>query len=468
MLHTNMKILYRTKQIILLLGDGVMFFGSFWLAFWIREFRVPSVETLTHHLGLFGMIFFIWIIVNYINGLYDLSHMDRPRWYQRIAEAGLMSFVVSILVLYLHPQRDITPKTLLFLNITLGYIFSMVWRVIYRSIIGYKRLRTSILIVGYSKEIQELISIVHNSPEKSYEVVAIIDPEKQVNKENLDPNTALYHSYTAIRPAITKHAADVIVTAPHLTDDQMVSRELYELLFWSVRIIDFYTLYETLTNRVSPSAFSEDWFLSNLSSIEHPIYNKFRRLINYIAILILGAFFIILLPIAALLIRLDSKGPILFKQKRVGEGGKTFMMYKFRTMYALAEDGSAEHGEAQFATKNDKRITRVGKILRKIRIDELAQIINLVKGDLTLIGPRPERPEIVEKLEAQMPYYPLRHMVKPGITGWAAINQHYTDTLETSLQKLQYDLYYIKNRSIVMDLSILLRTVNVVMRMMGQ
>jgi len=137
-------------------------------------------------------------------------------------------------------------------------------------------------------------------------------------------------------------------------------------------------------------------------------------------------------------------------------------------MYALSEDGSAETQGVEFAKKDDKRVTLVGKILRKSRIDELPQFINILKGDISFIGPRPERPEIVEELKTQMPYYPLRHIIKPGITGWAAIHQHYTDTLETSLQKLQYDLYYIKNRSILLDLSIILKTINVVLRGMGQ
>jgi len=137
-------------------------------------------------------------------------------------------------------------------------------------------------------------------------------------------------------------------------------------------------------------------------------------------------------------------------------------------MYSLAEDGSAEMHGAEFAQKNDKRITSTGKFLRKTRLDELPQIINLIKSEITIIGPRPERPEITQNLQEKMPYYNLRHVLKPGITGWAQVHQNYTDTMETSLQKFQYDLFYIKNRSILLDLSILLKTVNVILRAMGQ
>ncbi|MFA4831687.1 MAG: sugar transferase, partial [Patescibacteria group bacterium] len=138
------------------------------------------------------------------------------------------------------------------------------------------------------------------------------------------------------------------------------------------------------------------------------------------------------------------------------------------SMYALSDDGSAELNGAQFAKKKDARATPIGKLLRRTRLDELPQILNLLKRDITLIGPRPERPEIVSQLTGRMPYYPLRHIVRPGLTGWAVLHQNYTDTLETSLQKLQYDLYYIKNRSSLLDLSILLRTINVIVRMRGQ
>lgn len=463
-----MKILYRTKQLILLLGDLGSFIFAFWVSFLIRNFNAPTPEILTEHAVLFGILFLIWIIINYINGLYDLAYLKNRHWYRRVGEAGLMSLVISVILLYLHPQRDITPKTLLALNIAIGYTLSIVWRFAYHAFIGYRRLRTSVLIVGYSPEIEEIISIISKHPEKGYVVSAICDSEQKINKEALDKGTEVYTSFSCIRPAISKHKAEIIITAPHLMKNPMVLRELYELLFWPVRMIDYYTLYETLTNRVSPNAFSEDWFLSNLSSFEPPIYNKFRRLINYISAVLLGIIFVVALPITALAIKLNSRGPVFFKQTRVGELGQIFWMYKFRTMYALSKDGSAEQAGAEFARKGDKRITAVGKILRKLRIDELPQVINLIKGDLTLIGPRPERPEIVKKLEEKMPYYPLRHIVKPGITGWAAIQQHYTEDLETALEKLQYDLFYIKNRSVVLDVTILLRTVNVVMRMMGQ
>ena len=262
--------------------------------------------------------------------------------------------------------------------------------------------------------------------------------------------------------------ADLIVVAPHLEQDESALRELYELLFWQIEIINLSSFYEVVTGRVTPDIFSEAWFLKNLKSNHQPIYQKIKTVVDYVSGTLMGVFFSALLPFIALAIKINSPGPIFFKQKRVGQGGQIFTMYKFRSMYALAPDGSAETSGFQFAQKKDARITLVGKFLRQTRLDELPQFINLLKGELALVGPRPERPEITQKLKDQMSYYPLRQIVKPGITGWAVIHQNYTADLETSLQKLQYDLYYIKNRSLLLDLSILLKTINVVMRRMGQ
>ena len=198
------------------------------------------------------------------------------------------------------------------------------------------------------------------------------------------------------------------------------------------------------------------------------MYEKWQVIVDCSVGVLLGVLFLVFLPLVAVVIKLTSPGPIFFKQQRVGKHGDVFTLYKFRSMYALSADGSAETGGYQFATKKDTRVTPVGRVLRRTRIDELPQVLNLFKRDMSVIGPRPERPEIVADLTKDMSYYPLRHIVRPGLTGWAVLHQHYADTHEKSLEKLQYDLYYIQHRSIILDLSILLRTLNIVFRLMGQ
>jgi len=221
-------------------------------------------------------------------------------------------------------------------------------------------------------------------------------------------------------------------------------------------------------HRIPPFTFSEGWFVAHLQEQQKKIYDRLRILSDYLLALIVGVFFIITFPLVALAIKLSSKGQIFFSQDRVGKGGLIFRVYKYRTMKSLSADGSAETNGPQFASAKDVRITSVGKILRLTRIDETPQFINILKGHMSFIGPRPERPEFVVQITEKMPFYSLRHLIKPGLTGWAQVNESYYGTIEENLRKLEYDLYYIKNRNFTLDISILLRTVNTILRLAGR
>lgn len=464
-----MKLIYRLKQFILIAGDLTSFAIGSIAALGIRNFSVPTSSVINQHLILFSTTFFLWVVVNYINGLYDLERLSAAgkSLYRRHAEAATIACIASIIFFYILPEKTIAPKTILVLNIIIGYTLSAIWRSLYSKLIGTKRLFTNLMFVGYTPETHELMEIVQRHPEKGYKIVAIIDPTKTLKSSDF-PGIHIFYGMETVRPAITNYKVHVVAIAPHLRQDPEALRELYELLFWKTHICDLASLYEIVTGRIPPSTFSEGWFLDHLRNRQQPVYDHIRIVIDYFALLAMGIIFLATLPLVALLIKATSKGPLFIKQKRVGQYGQQFVMYKYRSMYALSPDGSAELEGVEFAQKNDKRITPIGRILRKTRFDELPQVFNLLQREITLIGPRPERPEIVDTLLKRMPYYPLRHIVKPGLTGWAVIHQDYTDTLEKSLQKLQYDLYYIKNKSMLIDLSILLRTVNVVVRLMGQ
>jgi exopolysaccharide biosynthesis polyprenyl glycosylphosphotransferase len=463
-----MRFLYRLKQLILAAGEILCFSAGLWLALTIRNLKLTESEIFISHFATFLALFLLWIVANYINNLYDLEKITYTlQFYKRFIESTLISLGLGFVFFYLIPSGRMTPKTILVFAVIFGYCLSLLWRYIFIKLIGKKTLQTKTLFIGYTKEVEELLEIMDKYPERGYECASVIDPEEhQILKEKKEIN--IYTSLKAIRPSITTHKIKLVIISPHLKHHQETLKELYELLFWPTQITDLTTFYQVMTGRIPPSTFSEGWFLDHLKNTDKNIYNVLNSGINYILSIAIIPFFFITFPLTAILIKINSKGPIFIKQKRVGRNGKIFTIYKYRSMYSLSSDGSAETHGVQFATKDDERITRIGKILRKTRMDELPQILNLLKGDITLIGPRPERPEIVEKLEMKMPYYSLRHMIKPGLTGWAAVNQHYTDTMETSLQKLQYDLYYIKNRSFLLDISIILKTINVVLRMMGQ
>lgn len=461
-----MKSGYRLQQLLLLTGDAGAYFLALWFGLLARHLSVPTVDDYTRLVTLFGGLFLVWVIVNYINGLYDLGRFSERSHYRRLFEAATIFFLISTLALYA-ADPSLTPKTILVLTVLFGYLLSTSWRMLYYRFIVRYTLHTRLIILGHDPEVAELIRLTQKHPEKGYQVVALFDPRNEVKNKKIE-GIDVYTSMTALRAAITTHKANVVGAASSVQADETVIRELYELLFWPVRITDLASLYETITGRVPPSAFSETWFLRNVGAVDAPGYRLFRIMLDGSAAILMMLLLIATFPIIALTIKLSSKGPIFFGQQRVGRGGTLFTMYKYRTMYVLAADGSAEPNGAQFATKDDTRITPIGRFLRRTRLDEIPQAFNMLRGEISLIGPRPERPEFVRTLAASMPYYALRHVVRPGITGWAAINQNYTENLETTLQKLQYDLFYIKNRSALLDIAILLRTVNVVIRMLGQ
>jgi exopolysaccharide biosynthesis polyprenyl glycosylphosphotransferase len=217
--------------------------------------------------------------------------------------------------------------------------------------------------------------------------------------------------------------------------------------------LDLSQAYETLLHKIPIDFVSQTWFLQNLSEGDKKIYDKIKRFDDIILTSLIVIITSPLWLIFALLIKLEDKGPMFYKQKRVSKDGKDFWLTKFRSMKV-----DAENGEAKWAEKNDPRITKIGRFLRKIHLDELPQMINVLKGDISLVGPRPERPEFVKKLEKEIPHYQLRHIIRPGFTGWAQIKFRYGRTIEDSHEKFQYDLYYIKNRSLFLDLGVLLKT----------
>ncbi len=463
--------IYRIKQLLLALGDFISFCLAFLLSLSLRYLEIPQWTKIQEHIALFLIVYALWLLINYINGLYDLSRLTNDRaFYRRFSETAIISLIVSVTFFYLLPNKQIAPKTILLVNIILGYSISVIWRLFFQRLLGADALKNHLIFVGFTNETKELIDILEREPEQGYEVKALIDPSHEV--KSTDYKFDVYHNLNTIRPAITNHNGHLVIIAPHLHQDPDALRELYELLFWDVQLTDLTSFYEQITGRIPPSTFSEGWFLQNLRDSKHPIYDRFRTIIDLLVGVVLGIVLIAFFPFIALAIKINSPGRIFYKQTRVGQFGEIFWIYKFRTMYSLSSDGSAEVGNYEFekwvAKKDDKRITTVGKFLRRTRIDEWPQVINLLKRDITLVGPRPERPEIVADFKVEMPYYPLRHVVKPGLTGWALIHQNYTSTREKSLEKLQYDLYYIKNRSFLLDLIILLRTINVLMRLMGQ
>ena len=385
-----MNLIYRTKQLLLLAGDLVCLTASFWLSLTLRAWRLPTWFEIERNLVPFAIVFVIWLIVNYINGLYDLDRNRRDlAFYRRVAETAGFSFVFGMAFFYLIPDQRIAPKTILVLTVVIGYGIIAFWRTVYAAAFGAKSTAVRVVLVGYTSEGRYLLELTERRPEKEFAIVAIIDPEA-------DPPALLtapfFRELGQINRVVNDYQADLVVIAPHIQKESEAERQLYQVLFSPVEITDFPHFYERLTGRIPPSTFSEGWFLQHLRRTQRPLYDKARAAADYIVGSLLMVLMLLLLPIVALAVRLTSPGPVFIKQQRVGYRGRLFTLYKFRSMYALSSDGSAELGGVQFAKKDDRRITPVGKFLRQTRLDELPQVGNLLKRDLTFITPPPHTP----------------------------------------------------------------------------
>lgn len=434
----------RVRQLTLLILDISSFYLALWAALSIRGNSWISFPTYELHLPLFSMVFVGSIFVYYIFGLYDESGFRQPtKGITQVTSAGILNFLLATLFFYLLQDPGISPKTILALTIVFGATLAYLIRYTLGNVLHAHQALTVGLIATTDDEVTELQRLATHSSD--IEIV-----------------------WTNDMPAIEEIKQ---VQALCITDTALTKEENKELLFRNAvgkkRILSFATLYERITGKVPASSCNDEWFITNIRTHATP-YMHTRTIIDYLCGGVLSLITLFLFPLISLSIKLTSRGPIIFTQTRVGKNGNTFTLYKFRTMYALAPDGSAEVYGAIFSKKGDTRITPVGKFLRKTRLDELPQCINLLKRDTSIIGPRPERPEIIASLSEDAPYFSARTLVKPGITGWAAVQQHYTDTKASTIEKLQYDLYYIKHQSLILDFKILLLTIRTVLHMKGQ
>lgn len=255
---------------------------------------------------------------------------------------------------------------------------------------------------------------------------------------------------------------DIVIVDFRCFDDDEVLAQVTALHAAGVRVRTFIDYYEQKFGKVPLNAINEAWFLFDSGEIHRATYMRIKQAIDVAGGILGTIVFLLILPVVAAAIKLDDRGPIFYRQTRVGKDGKLFTLLKFRTMYKDAESEGPK-----WAQPGDTRITRVGRILRRARIDELPQFLNVLKGEMSLVGPRAERPEFVRQLEEKIPFYSRRNLMKPGLTGWAQVNYEYGSSVEHAIEKLQYEFYYMKYQSVFLDLSILLNTLRVILAMRG-
>lgn len=446
----------KARQVMLLIGDLAILYVSLAITLLLRYGVTEFNTQYAIHLFPMTLIFGVWLIVNYVNGLYDL-YIAKPSqaFVRRFLESWLASVAVAVALFYLVPIFNITPKTNLFLLSVIFGILFLSWRFFGNN---FTRADIRMLVINPSEDLVHLLNTLQQNKQFGYHVAGIVSDE-----EILDTTIERFPATTPIRALVSQHQVNFIVVPKNTCDTfSSLYSELYELLFWNVYTIPSETFFESLTGRIPLSALHDSWFFENLRPNRMPLYDTVQRAMDYILGLIGIIILLIITPFLALLIKAHSRGPIFYLQERIGRNGKRFRVIKFRTMHALTKDGGAEAAGAQVTTNEDPRVIPFGKFIRNSRIDELPQVINVLKGEMSFIGPRPERPQFVEQFEKHIPYYTVRHLVKPGLSGWAQINFPYAATVEEQLTKFQYDLYYIKNRSLLLDITIILKTLHVV------
>lgn len=387
----------------------------------------------------FSVIFILWLVVYFIHGLFEVSIFRRYTGLAfKLASATAVNALVAVLYFYFQPSLGFTPRRTLLLLALASFTLILLWFLIIKYILK-SRLREGVYLLSVNNELKELEQVISEHQYLGFRVLGHLN-ESSLGSVNFGKSAG-------------------IILPDNLYANPQVSEKLYRLRTLGVKFYNHKDFYEQLLRRVYLSQISELWFLENIDYQEKRFYNLVKRGVDLLLGFMGFILFLISFPFCALLIKFTSPGPILFVQERVGKKGRVFKVYKYRSM-----SGGPTN---TWTSVDDPRITKVGKFLRKSRIDELPQFINLLLGHMSLVGPRPEQPHIVEEMKQHIPFYDERHLVKPGITGWAQLNI-YAGSLEETKLKLQYDLYYIKHRSFLFDLEIILKTIYYIFTWQGR
>lgn len=427
----------RLRKWALLFGDIFLLYLSLVGTLVIRFGDVWYQDAFLVHAISFSPVYLFWIVLFYIFNLYDLSIIPKSlTFFSRLTGVLAMMFLVGALFFYLQSFYGVSPKINLLLHVVIFGILMYGWRII-ASYVWSSLFHTRIGIFDPRGSMTDLVSAIRTHHHAGYVIVPL---------EQLD----------GLQRHISEQRLNAIIVDDSIEHNPHLSQEFYACLNSEAYLMDCAEAYELFMGKIPVSSVGPHWFIEQLHRGKRNAYMQIKRLFDFI---VAGIILIISLPIwllIAIAITCDDRGSIFYSQERVGKNRKLFRIYKFRTMGAHAEtDG------ALWAQKNDPRVTRIGRILRRLHLDELPQMINILKGDISFVGPRPERPEFVARLEEQVPHYHIRHFIHPGFTGWAQIRFTYARSVVDSQEKFEYDLYYIKNRSLLLDALIVLKSVQI-------
>jgi len=429
-----MKKNLQSRQIVLFLGDLFLFFLSLIITLILGFGNNLTLRIFYPHLYSFLFLLPFWLIIFVLSNLYDLTtliHKDKLFLYSFIQIP--LIFSTGTIFFYLFSPFGLTPKTNLLIFSLVYAFFFWFWRTLFLKITA-KHFHKKVILIGKGTTIEKLHKALENNPSLGYKIVACL-PDLQTEKIVEFLKKSDVRLFIIDKKAFRTNICQKV--SPYL---------LKGIQIWTI-----VEAYESIFRKIPLSEISEEWIIENIK--EKEFVDKIKRFIDCI---LASAMLIIIFPLwflIALFIKLEDRGRIFYLQKRAGQYLKPFVLYKFRSM----EDKADKKGPP-WTLQKDKRVTKIGKILRRTHLDELPQLINILKGDISFVGPRPENLDLVKKLEKEIPFYHLRHIIKPGFTGWAQIKMTHPRTLQERLEKMEYDLYYLKNRSLFLDLIILAKT----------
>jgi sugar transferase (PEP-CTERM system associated) len=448
------------KITLLILGDAFFSLLAVITAAAISAAHLKQSSALKQPLLSDAIIFIgVMLISSYFIELYTRRTVFSVRAKVLLADISI-SLVISFFVLstiFYMSSTETMGRRLLVLSLLSFGLFQFAWHLSYKLLINSDAITQRVLILG-TGDLASVMEQIMYLKKTHYVCAGYYDMDIIGKCSASSPDVRAGQSETLVQFAKRESINKLVVS---LTErrGKFPLHDLLDCKFAGIEIVDAPSFYEEVMGKLLIENTTPGWFIFSdgfkLKSWTKACKRAFDILFSLLGFLVTLPFFLLII----ILIPLESRGPVFYRQVRTGEGEKTFTLYKFRTMKADAEKETG----AVWALKNDKRVTRVGSILRKTRLDELPQFINVLKGEMSFIGPRPERPEFVEKLKDVIPYYAERHFVKPGITGWAQIKYRYGASEEETLEKLRYDLYYIKNLSLPLDMLILIETIKVVL-----
>ena len=453
----------RSRELsLLIIGDITCFVVSLWLTLTVRYLKIPTYSLLQEHVGPFLVLSGVWLFIFYVAGLYDKHTVFlKGLLFTRILNTQIVNVLVAALLFLIIPF-SIDPKTNLFIYLLISILLITIWRLKIYNFLSPKTRHKAILIADGPEAI-ELVDEVNNNERYNYSFIRIIDNNTALNTLEFEKK---------LLELIDKEHVSMIVANPKGEQIEKILPTLFDLAFLKFEFIflDFHKVYEDTFDRVPLSALHYNWFINHVSQSKSLVYDVAKRGFDITTSFILLCFLGVVLPFIALAMRMEGKGKVFITQDRIGRYNKLVKVYKLRTM--TDNDASS----STWTTEDEKKgntITKVGQFLRKTSIDEFPQCINILKGEMSLIGPRNDIVGLGQRLASEIPYYTIRNFVKPGITGWAQTHQHYMgdnispQSLEESRIRLAYDLYYVKNRSFMLDLEIALRTLKTVLSRFG-